>query len=499
MTTSNSKSEDVKELKLKPWQPSHVKNILKGLCEDCYVGVGDTSIAGAGKTFVWAWVAKELGYKVLVVCPNSLKTSWKRHCLWIGVEWVDVINYERLGGRDKSGCGHEWLLRKNDIYTPTKKYLSLLKEGILLIFDEVHYVKRKESYQSMAAFALTAAVVGTASRIGFLSNTPFDKQKHAGAIMRILGVIRTKKMYEYDYGSKRYIFAGHGLAQLIGYCRKLNPERTTYLRTIYPLRDKTNIEMLPYQLYTQIVKKNLVYSMDYDPSDRITPHNCFYHMNPEDVNKIDTGYSKVKAISTDGKSNLNRFSALTEGQGLVEAGKINKLIAFTTKSLKENQDRKLIIYVNRIVSMNTLRQALKKYGAIVVNSGVKGDDRDEAFAKFQADSNENRVLIASAKLGGTGLNLGDLTGRHPREIYILPSYSYINDYQGSRRATRADSIGHTNVYYMYCGNSKLYVNEKVLLNQLKKSKVHIKVVNKEKDICATEKYVTWYENEADRP
>jgi len=480
--------------KPKDYQIPHINNILNCFGEG-YIGIGDTSHQGSGKTFVWGYIARKLGYKVLVVCPNSVKEQWKEECKLLGTEWIDIINYEGLIGREQTGCKHKWLNRKGDVYTPTKKYLKAINDGIILIFDEVHRVKCKDAFQSKASFVLASSIVGTISRIGVLSNTIFDKEKYAGSIMKALGIIRAEKMYTYDMVTRNYVVSGNGLAQLIGYCNKLDSERTAYLRAIYPLRDKNNLEELPYQLYIQIIRKKLIFSMDYRPNN-LTVKLCFYHMNEDDTKKIEEGYSKVKMIPLDKNGNQNRFKAITEGQGMVEEGKLNKLIEATTESLETDPKRKLILFVNRKKTMNTLRQVFKPYGALVANSDVKGEERKNVFNKFQADSNECRVLITSTKLGGTGLNLGDVVGDRPRTSYILPSYNYNDDYQALFRAARTNTKSHSIAIFVYCGN--ISNDEKVLLNQLEKSKVHKAVVSKESDMRQKIKHEIWYEDEKDR-
>jgi len=474
------------------YQIPHIENIMCKFNEG-YIGVGDTSHQGSGKTFVWCFIARKLGYKILVVCPNVVKKQWEDECKRLGTEWVDIINYEALIGNENSGCKHKWLTRDGDSYHPTNEYLNVVNNGILLVFDEVHRVKCKDAFQSRASFVLASTIVGTISRIGVLSNTIFEKEKYASSILKALGIIRAEKMYIYNPVARKHIFSGYGLAQLIGYCKKLDLEQTEYLRTIYPLRDKNNLDELPYQLYINIIRKKLVFSMVYKPKN-LTTMICFYHMSEVDRKKIEEGYSKSKLIRNDGiKCN---FKDLTEGQGLVEEGKINKLIENAEKTLKENTNKKVILFVNRKKTMYTLYQEFKSYGSLIVNSDVKGKERKIAFELFSEDSETCRVLIASTKLGGTGLNLGDLYGNRPRTTYIIPSYNYNEDYQAIYRAARTNTKSHSTVIFVYCGN--LSIDEKVLLNQLQKSKIHQTVVSKESDMIAKLKHEIWYEDENDR-
>ena len=56
----------------------------------------DSSDVGTGKTVVAAFIAKELGLPVAVICPKAVIPAWDRELIEMGVEPEFVLNYEKL-------------------------------------------------------------------------------------------------------------------------------------------------------------------------------------------------------------------------------------------------------------------------------------------------------------------------------------------------------------------------------------------------------------------
>nr|QBK89652.1 MAG: DEAD/SNF2-like helicase [Pithovirus LCPAC001] len=483
-------------IKLEPDQKPHVARMFSILKSN--VGCGDTSPCGAGKTITTLKLFKMTGLKKLfIVCPNSLKTKWKLETSKYGIDPIDIINYERLAGR-KTGCSHKWITRNGNKYAASDEFTRITKNGVLLVFDEVQYVKNSKSSRSMAAFALVKAVANrTVSRTCFLSNTPLDKSIFANSIVRILGIVTRDKMYYLDRVKMKYILQGHGISQLMKYCRRIDNNKVDYIKKKYPI-DNTNVKTIPFHLYNLILKHKLVSSMPAPSIQyKLSLYNSFYRMSEKSIEKIREGYNLLRGytINRDDNERIHSFGTLSSAQGLIEQGKLIKIKNVVLGILNEDQNIKIIIYLHRTKSMHKIVKYLEDFGALLMNFEVTGQDRDDVIKKFQNNTNENRVLITSSMVGGVGLDLDDQTGEHPREVYIIPGFKYIDDYQGARRVMRRYTKSDAKVNYVYCSE---FPNEKVLLNQIKKSKIHKDSVSKDKDMLEVVKHIEWYEYEEDR-
>jgi len=79
---------------LLPPQREHAVSLLNSL----YInGVAcDQSETGTGKTYVAAWLAKNLNSPVVIVCPKVVIPSWTKVLSYFGIKAHCLINYEKL-------------------------------------------------------------------------------------------------------------------------------------------------------------------------------------------------------------------------------------------------------------------------------------------------------------------------------------------------------------------------------------------------------------------
>lgn len=460
-------------------------------------GCGDTSPCGAGKSVTYLKLCQMCKLTPFIVCPNSMKTKWHNESSTYGITPIEIINYERLSGR-KNGCSHPWIVRNGDKYAASEEFVRVAKKGILLVFDEVQYVKNSNAERSLASFSLIKAVVNhTISRVCFLSNTPIDMWQFGNSIVKILGVVTRDKMYHLDRVKMRYILKGYGISQLMKHCRKIDSKMVDYIKKKYPI-DSANVKTLAFRLYSLILKHKMVSSMPEPKSDyKLRLYNSFYRMDQKSIEDIREGYKLLRGykLNEDGVSRVRSFGTLSTAQGLIEQGKLRKIKKVIFKRLNDDPNLKIIVYLHRTKSMHELVEYLRRFGALLMNFEVTGPYRDEVINQFQRNNNDHRVLVTSSMVGGVGLDLDDQTGDHPREVYIIPGYKYTSDYQGARRVRRRYTRSDAKVHFVYCS---AFPSEKVLLNQIKKSKVHKESVSKSKDMLEVSKHIVWYEYEEDR-
>ena len=177
------------------------------------LGLINTSPTGSGKTFLCLWVALYFSFPILVVCPKSVVEMWKRESAKVGVHTVAVITYESLRSRKNGQPSHGLLTRHDDTtlkgydklhFEPTEYYIDIVNHGVLVVFDESHRLKNRTA-QFKAGYALLKPIVemGGLSRFMLLTATPFDKEEHSINYCRLLGFIRSAKLYSRLAGSPK--------------------------------------------------------------------------------------------------------------------------------------------------------------------------------------------------------------------------------------------------------------------------------------------------------
>lgn len=478
---------------LRPWQKDHVER-MKELLAD-HLALGDTSKCGLGKTVCSSYITAEFNYPALVICPNGLQSKWRKHLETENVKIVDILNYEKLRG-SRGKISHPWLeISRNESgkseFEASAKLKRYINDGVFVIIDECQRVRNSKALQSRAVFAITRAVINSPSRIILISNTPCNIIDNAESMLRLTAIVRAKKMYNYDQTLKRYIYDSFGLDELIYYAYTINSSQTDLLVASHPPTSKSRIQNLIYKLYIKIIKPKLIISMA-EPTEmehKSLFYNRFYKLDPESVELLEKGYSLIKSYKKDGKN----ISLGMKGIGFVEKAKLNRLVEEINIIIQEKPRTKIIVGMCRKANMYALQGRLKKYNVFVANSD-NPKERSEIVKAFQANNDVCQILISSSQVCGTGRDLDDLYGDRPRQIFIMPTYNYIDDYQLSNRACRlATTKSSSIVNYVYCGNSQKYPKERILINKLSKMKVHKETVNITNDIISKHDYIDWYE------
>ena len=126
---------------LLPPQREHAVSLLNSL----YInGVAcDQSETGTGKTYVAAWLAKNLNSPVVIVCPKVVIPSWTKVLSYFGIKAHCLINYEKLMRGNT-----EHLNFKDGKDTGPSDYVINFPKNSLVILDEVHKCKSATSKNS---------------------------------------------------------------------------------------------------------------------------------------------------------------------------------------------------------------------------------------------------------------------------------------------------------------------------------------------------------------
>lgn len=456
-----------------------------------YFAYLDNSDTGTGKTPMVFAIAQTFDWELVVVCLKSNISDWRNMAEKYGVKIKLIITYQSLQGIDGKQPKHGLLTRKDKKFTPTEQFVQWAKNGLLLVFDEVQKVKN-DNAELASAHALVKCIVeearnGAQSRIALLSATPIDKMEHSSSLLKMLGIITSDKLYEYDRSNKMYNL--HGLKEAFEFCKRLDPIRTKY--TMSQTINRTNVNKICTELYVNIIKKHLSSAMP-----PIVVHkdakNGYYDFVEKDLEKLKKGIDMLSYainykydIDRAGKS--SNWGDITTALTIIESAKVNTMIRLAKEKLDTNPNCKVVLYFKYLNNISNAYELLKDYGALYVDGSKNEQERKNARVSFQADNNNYRVIISNAQVNGIGVELDDITGNHPRYMFMIADYRVIEAHQSAGRICRAGSKSVGTIRFVY---SKKYPIETSIINAMvrKSQLVRDVIIDQNKDILLPGEY-----------
>lgn len=473
-------------IELKSHQNDHFIRILNILDEWKYYM--DFSRMGLGKTYIAGKLSQVLDLRLLVICPVAASPAWKTLEKY-GVEIIDIISYQSLRGTEKYQPSHGYLERetitKYDIkgnerkktrFYPTDKFLDLVDDGILLIFDEGQMLKNN-SDQYKAAYTLSMAIAAaeTRSKCGFLSGSPYDKEEHSVNILRFLSIIRSKKLIQVNPHTKEKTLKG--LNDLTEFCNELDKDMTSDILSEYGenISVKQSRE-ISHKLFSKLISPYL--------SSEMPPEECPYKINMEEAYLI-LGDKELKELKN-GISDLADATRFVNGEidtkqlnwgkvtlamKSIEKTMIPSTIRFAKKILNENKSAKVIICVTYLDNLDMLVNSLSSYGVVSIDGSIPSKERIKRVDNFNT-KDSIRVFISTIKTGGVSISLHDTDGRYPRHMLCIPTYSIIDIYQACGRINRTGLKSDASFYMIYGTNKDPKGSVKVtpILNALIRKK-----------------------------
>ena len=456
---------------LRPYQVPHYERLISILKYTNKAAI-DTSPTGCGKTYTANEVARAFGLKIFVICPKSLKKKWEETAEEFGNEIVKIMTYQLLRGQKGRKLNHKYLARRDMhhdvIFTPTRTFQHLIAEGILLVFDEIQNVKNPTT-QLHAAHALVSYITKTnsSSRILLLSAIPADKVANAISMVKMLGLICRKDLYE------RVPFRPvrpTGYIELEDIAFKMNPEMASQLSiTSYSAQ---KIRTSVFGLYTKLFRPLLATQMPPPPIDfHKDIANGFYEMETEDqktlseaLNRLITAlrYTPKHQEVYRTKANLG---AMTAALIAIQKSKRRLVVRLARDRLEENPNNKVVLFFNFTECIEYAVRELSKYGAEKLNGQITlVKDRDRITSLFREPNQKCRVIISNPTVGGVGIDLDDQNGQYPRYMYLLPDYNFIPLVQALGRCYRSSTKSNFTARFVYSriGKAEMHILEKLL-------------------------------------
>jgi hypothetical protein len=402
---------------LRPWQPDHVKNLLRALLAN--KGALDASDTGVGKTFCALAVARVFGCVPLVLGPKAVRSSWEDAARAMGMD-VEFHNYERARrdhvphvcascGRNKSVspkilkcegapacpvCNEPMQPEPVDrlgieITHGIGSYWKWNVDPVLMVFDECHLCGGSTS--------ITGKLLRSATKRGnpktpaytlCLSATAADNPEQMKNLGQAIGLFTGK-----DYWSW---LQKHGFA----------PD---YSGNWKMTDDSVELDTAMKKIHAQIFPSRGARLRRQDiPGFPKTLIDTLIVESDEDLTEA---INAIKSGTLEGRMH---------GRHLLELALVDVLPDYIKNSWAMERNT-VAVFLNFTDAINRLLKKFPNAGVIDGRqSGEKGDiDRRRVITEFQA--NRLSLTVVNNQAGGAGLSLHDPTGLWTRDGYVVPS------------------------------------------------------------------------------
>ena len=407
---------------LRPWQIEASSKLVSAI--NTWGSSIDGSDLGTGKSYSAIGVVRELDCPFIVVCPKSVKHQWEsviKDHFKINNKSKGIINYELLiRGRKDSDIASFVLDRK----TRRKKFTWKLPKNSIIIYDEAHKLKNFSTQNSKVC--LEAHKQGY--RMLFLSASIASSPIDLRTVGICLGMFKTSKEYN-EWAENHGVYYdmwGPKFNNNPIHLKKINK----YLFEDRGVRKRRD-EIPNFPEFEIIVQA--------------------YDINEEKTNEINKNYNdlknELKRLDTLIKKEESKMVIRLRYRQKIELLKSDLLVELAQEGLDAGMS--IILFVNYTETINALSS---KLNTTCVFDGKVGDNiRIENLRKFQA--NESRVIIVQAKSGSTGLNMGDIDGKHPRMAVISPDDDAVIIRQCTGRPVRENSKSKSIIKIPFINNT----------------------------------------------
>lgn len=407
--------------KLFIYQHVHVFSLIAAMQSNNIIV--DGSDTGTGKTFCAIAVCKHLKLNPLIVCPKTIRSSWAETCKYFGVTPITIVNYETIkNGKQYDDDNNRITSSFITINPPAnkQKYTWNLPRNTVLIFDEVHRCKNKNTNNGKLLIAARKCY-----KVMMLSATIADTPK---------------SFHIFGYMLKFYNSVKHGRNWINGMIR----EDMNYIG------ETVKLSAIHKQVFPKFGSSIRISDLaDQFPKNQVSA-DCYYIDQElvEEVNKnLNISYDNYDKLS--GLSGLNGKSTLaiiTKARQKIELIKLN-IIVDLAKDYMDN-GYSVVIFVNFNKTINCLIKKLKTN--CIIRGGQDIDTRLLNISNFQ--ENKSNIIISNMKAGGEAISLHDKYGK-PRVSIISPSFSSIQLTQVLGRISRAGAKTPALQRIIYCANT----------------------------------------------
>lgn len=393
---------------LRPWQIDAAGRLVSAI--NYWGGAADGSDLGTGKTFSAIGTVRELSVPFVIVCPKAVINQWRKvidNHFNLSSNCKGIINYELLiRGRKDSDIASFVLKRE----LKRHKFIWKIPKNSIIIWDESHKLK---NFKTKSSKCCIEAFKQGFKQI-FLSATMAQSPLDLRTIGTCLKMFKTSKEY-YDWTDKHGVYKdtwGPRFSGDVEVLKKLNK----YLfeeRGVRKCRDE-----IPNFPECEVI----IQAYDIDEAKVTEINKNFKEMSAE-----------LKRLNSLLKNEESQLVIRLRYRQRIELLKVDLFVDLANEALDAGMS--VILFVNYTETINTLSERLNS--SCIYSGQVSSSEKQKNIDNFQ--SNKEKIFIVQVKSGGTGLNLGDTDGNHPRCSIISPDDSARDIRQACGRGWRENS------------------------------------------------------------
>jgi len=460
-----------------PEQVEHIDRIYETLHH--FHGYVETSQTGSGKTYVTSAVADKMELAMLVICPNQARKAWtdiQKHGAFVAKLFTQGEVRGQSGRENKKFpyvrrestqyFDEEGNLQTKEMFVTTEIFDQLLDAGIFLVFDEVSTMKNEESQISQVVSAMINRLVtrpSTKSRYVLISALLSDSEENASSYAQLMGYY-SGDLVSYNRSTRTYTVKG--LYDALDVFEWLDPVKAEEILSRHgPIGEDTSKEearKIIFEMMVEVIKPRLFFNLP--------PLNIPANLSASYFNMTDLEYKRYK-IAVKALEDFTKYDPLT---GEVRAGQLSDnepmlrdlelcktgiLVRETLKVLNTQSTSKVVILVNSIDTIESLRNAFSAVGLYheIIYGSTSDKDRDEIINMFQEPNLRLRLLIATMRTANMSISLHDEDGRFPRTTFILQRFGFMDTVQAAGRTIRR---GTKSIPTVVLVNGKHYLQAK---------------------------------------
>lgn len=388
---------------------------------------------GLGKTAQAITAADCLGLrKILVLCPSSLKSNWRREFLKFGTQ-PHMFRTPKASTRLLDPGPGVTLVNWDLLSKPALVRQLQRPLWDAIIGDEAHTLKNEEAQRTQAVLAPSSGLYMRAQRVWLLSGTPTPN--HLGELYAVLRVLHPSAVGDLRYSAwvKKYCHVKdtiYGL-RVMGYKPSFEAELKPLLqrfilrrRVADVLPDLPDLRTAPWYLDGAAAKAQVEHMhADHAELDLLMALADQDHLDEDALEELDASdLSTLRRLCGEAKA---------------------PLVAEQVASELDQGRECIVLMCWHHSTMDLLQEKLAKYGVARVDGSTK--DPDAEVQKFQLPSSSTscRVFIGQIISAGTGHTLT----RARDMVMVEPSWVPGDNEQAMRRIRRIGQQHPCNVRF----------------------------------------------------
>lgn len=389
--------------------------------------------AGLGKTIVAALCINSSPGRALIICPPFLKYNWERELrTWgAGQKTIGVIEDGQTGGRALS----KDIVILPDSLLGNEKYREIIARlGFKWVFiDEAHRYKEATTQRTQLLVGGEkkdgATIIDACERVVFLSGTPIPNGRPI-ELFPLLSQVSGESigfLTREEYG-KRYC----------GGYKKTHFQGGRPVST-WDFSGSSNLKKLRAQLRSKLMirhrKADVLKELGPKTRQIIFLKSGRASLAPLEKSLLED-FSLDELMGED-----HELGDIARYRREVGESKIDDAAAYLS-DLLENSNEKVVVFAHHINVVESLKEKLDSYGALMIRGGLTAKDKAKRVHLFQT-KDKYRVIVGNMDAMGTGNTLT----KSPRCVIVEPSWVPGINEQAEDRVHRMTQ--KSNVYCQY--------------------------------------------------